>query len=624
MHESQRIALQAIYDGWNSDGTWPRQSELIRRLVQADQQDAARALDDLPDEFARRDPEYHGALRLRLRGVHLIAPGGQEMRDYFALFSRCRERYRAKEASRRIELAEVEAALGSDASRLARLGALWETHEFVNGPHMGPDGTSWEVNDGILDYLTVADIGEFMAAYERRHAQVLDTARATADEEVAQASAVNPRRVFVVHGRNTDARVAMVALLRAFGLEPVLFRDVKARLGKPMPYIGEVLQQAFVETHATVVLFTPDDEVQLRAEFVTARDPAYERELTGQARPNVLLEAGMAMVAHRDRALLVYIGTVRPLTDLEGLHVLHFDGSVESRQGLAVALGSAHCPIDYTGPWLHAGDFGPGLRRATHDSPRGPDVTVTLESAAPTPVVDLGAGALDEWIAEARRHYLEPVPSSDAVSATMYAIGERRPVSEYRASVEKYLAEARDELSEHAVATLMESCEPRARLRVQNLTERNYVQLEVRLHLPPDAQVYAEADEGPRPRWFPKAPRRYGVPAPSPWDFGTILPPPHLPTPTPPEPRFAMDRESDGIVVIFERQTLGPRRADALPAIFLTLGAAREETMDVRWSATCPGVDGVREGTLTLTLLPAVHPRDLLRFDGRRLRRRAE
>src|SRR2546428_427241 len=143
--------------------------------------------------------------------------------------------------------------------------------------------------------------------------------------EPAGKPVVDHRRVFLVHGRNHEARDAMVTLLRAFGLEPVLFRDVKARVSKPMPYIGEVLQRAFDDTFATVVLFTPDDEVQLQSQFLAPSDPAHERARLGQARPNVLLEAGMAMVAHPDRHLFVHIGSLRPITDLEGLHVLPLD-----------------------------------------------------------------------------------------------------------------------------------------------------------------------------------------------------------------------------------------------------------------------------------------------------------
>ena len=39
-----------------------------------------------------------------------------------------------------------------------------------------------------------------------------------------------------------------------------------------------------------VVLMTPDDEVRLKEELRKEDDPAYESELTGQARANVLFE----------------------------------------------------------------------------------------------------------------------------------------------------------------------------------------------------------------------------------------------------------------------------------------------------------------------------------------------
>ncbi len=166
------------------------------------------------------------------------------------------------------------------------------------------------------------------------------------------------REVFVVHGRNLAARDALFEFLRVLDLHPLEWAEAVSGTGKPSPYIGEILDAAFSRAHAIVVLFTPDDEARLRAEYRVASDPLHETQLTGQARPNVLFEAGMAMGRHPDRTVLVELGTLRPFSDTAGLHVIRIDGSTQRRQDLAQRLMTAGCPANMGGTdWHKAGDF---------------------------------------------------------------------------------------------------------------------------------------------------------------------------------------------------------------------------------------------------------------------------
>jgi predicted nucleotide-binding protein len=48
------------------------------------------------------------------------------------------------------------------------------------------------------------------------------------------------------------------------------------------------------KARAVLVLLSPDDEAKLRDLFISPSDGSFERELTPQARPNVLFEAGLA------------------------------------------------------------------------------------------------------------------------------------------------------------------------------------------------------------------------------------------------------------------------------------------------------------------------------------------
>lgn len=184
-----------------------------------------------------------------------------------------------------------------------------------------------------------------------------ETARAVQPGQ-EQGPPPNTREVFVVHGRNGGARTAMFAFLRAIGLQPLEWSHAIQATGKTSPYIGEILDAAFTRAHAVVVLLTPDDEARLSEPFRSPGDPPHETELTGQARPNVLFEAGMAMGRSQDRTVLVELGNLRPFSDIGGRHTIRFDGSSQRRQELAQRLEAAGCPVNLTGTdWHTAGDF---------------------------------------------------------------------------------------------------------------------------------------------------------------------------------------------------------------------------------------------------------------------------
>ena len=131
-----------------------------------------------------------------------------------------------------------------------------------------------------------------------------------------------------------------------------------------MPYIGEILDVAFSRAHAVVVFLTPDDEAQLREPLRGRTEPPHEVNLTGQARPNVLFEAGMAMGRHENRTILVELGTLRPFSDIAGRHVIRIDNTSQRRQDLAQRLQAAGCPVNLNGTdWHEAGDFEAALEQ---------------------------------------------------------------------------------------------------------------------------------------------------------------------------------------------------------------------------------------------------------------------
>ena len=208
------------------------------------------------------------------------------------------------------------------------------------------------------------------------------------------------REVFVVHGRNQAARRALFDFLRSIDLLPLEWSRLVGATGKTSPYIGEILDTAFSRAHAVVVLLTPDDEARLREVFKDDGDPLNEVELSGQARPNVLFETGMAMGRHPERTVLVEMGSLRPLSDLAGIHVIRINDAFEWRQELAKRLQSAGCPVRLSGTdWHTAGDFAAALELA--EIPSGSSAPVERQSTIST-VLQLSDDA-EELLREAAK-----------------------------------------------------------------------------------------------------------------------------------------------------------------------------------------------------------------------------
>ena len=212
----------------------------------------------------------------------------------------------------------------------------------------------WDLADGgqdVTDELITGPPGWISAKQE--------------SNETAPRPTAETREVFVVHGRNLAARDAIFDFLRALDLRPLEWSEAVEATGRPTPYIGDILDAAFSRAHSIVVLFTPDDEARLREQFKTDGDPPHEVELTGQARPNVLFEAGMAMGRNEDRTILVELGRLRPFSDVAGRHSIRFQDTTLRRQELAKRLRLAGCPVNLEGTaWHSAGDFAAALEVA--------------------------------------------------------------------------------------------------------------------------------------------------------------------------------------------------------------------------------------------------------------------
>ncbi len=200
-------------------------------------------------------------------------------------------------------------------------------------------------------------------------------------EEIA-VSDERRRSVFVIHGRNKIARSSMFDFLRAIDLHPLEWSEARKRTGKPTPYVGDILDVAFSDAQAFVVIMTPDEFAYLREEFRDKTDRPEILQPSPQSRPNVLFEAGMAMGRDTERTILVEIGEHRPFSDIGGRHVLRMNNSPARRKELASRLETAGCLTNTDGEdWLTVGNFDPEeISPISPQSPRAvPDQNADFE-----------------------------------------------------------------------------------------------------------------------------------------------------------------------------------------------------------------------------------------------------
>lgn len=165
------------------------------------------------------------------------------------------------------------------------------------------------------------------------------------------------RSVFLVQGRNDQVNVALTDYLTSLDLRVLEWNEVVTLLGGGNPYIGDVIKKGMDVAAAIIVLFTPDDEVKLDSR-VAVSAKAHELETGFQPRPNVLIEAGMALAKDEQKTLIVQWGDIRPATDLGGKHLLVIGDGVQWRHDLKQRLASAGLAVhDANGRYLRAGSF---------------------------------------------------------------------------------------------------------------------------------------------------------------------------------------------------------------------------------------------------------------------------
>ncbi|MFE0458599.1 CATRA conflict system CASPASE/TPR repeat-associated protein [Kitasatospora sp. NPDC058965] len=241
-----------------------------------------------------------------------------------------------------VRLGDAEAAAGvvrASAAAMARTVELElrnlaaaDLTGAVHRPGGGdPFADDRRVAEDLLEHL--ADDRFFAGAAARRAGSARRAGRAIAPE----------RCVFVVHGRDLAVRDEMFAYLRELGLEPLEWETLVTATRQTSPYVGEVLTQGLARARAVVVLLTPEDVVTLHPDLRGPRDSG-RPEI--QARPNVLIELGMALAVFPTRTLILHVGRVhRPVNDILGRNYVQLEDTERCRAKIVARLRGAGCPV---------------------------------------------------------------------------------------------------------------------------------------------------------------------------------------------------------------------------------------------------------------------------------------
>jgi predicted nucleotide-binding protein len=182
-------------------------------------------------------------------------------------------------------------------------------------------------------------------------------------------------KVFIIYGRNKEARLAVEHFLRAVKLDPIDFERLASDLGGT-PFIGDIVREGLTQAHGIVALFTPDEVSFLHPNLRHGSDQPTDLR-RWQARPNVIFEAGMAYGLAPKRTILVTLGSeVSLFSDVSGIHILRLDNSVDSRAKFRQKLIGIGCSLDErTDNWTDigkSGDFESCIQKAPEVGPRDP------------------------------------------------------------------------------------------------------------------------------------------------------------------------------------------------------------------------------------------------------------
>jgi predicted nucleotide-binding protein len=170
-------------------------------------------------------------------------------------------------------------------------------------------------------------------------------------------SSASSRKVFVVHGRDMRPVHEIERFLLFLGMTMISWTDAVKLTNQSQPHTFDIVKAGMDNAGAIVVIFSPDDEARTNPALSY---PGENLMPEGQARQNVLVEAGMAFAQSRSKTIFVQSERTRAITDLEGFNWVKLDGKWDSRQDFInrlVAAGAKPVPSHQDLTHRTAGNF---------------------------------------------------------------------------------------------------------------------------------------------------------------------------------------------------------------------------------------------------------------------------
>lgn len=183
------------------------------------------------------------------------------------------------------------------------------------------------------------------------------------------------KKVFIVHGRDIDLRDNLSMFLKSLKLSPMQWTEGVSATGKPTPFTEDVINAAFENAQAIVVLLSPDEKVFLKEEFKQV-DDAVEGY---RPRPNVIYETGIAMALHSERTLVIEAGNNLEISDLKGRNVIKINErnevDLQQRESIISRLHTCGCLIDDSdGGWKKTARLTPTSRVEPENNSKGSSI----------------------------------------------------------------------------------------------------------------------------------------------------------------------------------------------------------------------------------------------------------
>jgi hypothetical protein len=214
--------------------------------------------------------------------------------------------------------------------------------------------------------------------------------------------------------------------------------------------------------------------------------------------------------------------------------------------------------------------------------------------------IDLRPETVEALVARHEDALLRSLDSTGNVASSMSAMmafggTDRRSKDEYREEVRKFCDAFEARLPAFLAARSVLHDIGLLELEVVSRAETPFTGVRVELWFPDFVQVFASQREAGRVE-LPERPAPYGKPPSS--YYSGLIPSLRMPDPELWLPR--VQRQTDGVRVVFRDEEVRPHGAEELPELWIVLDENAPDVVQVRWEATAANANKRLTGTLDL------------------------